>query len=239
MLHHAVRPLCRWTVGPTHSRGLDILRQSVKNFRMLYPEFDLKICYNQINSIDINTDVELYRQTGAELEILPIFGDALNGPCWKLYPPRMRIESHEIVMDNDLVLFKRIDQIDLFLQSDRPLMLEARYRYYGQFDDLIGDIKLNSGLYGLPPNYDLKHRIEQLKFTQWEKRGDDQGILAYEFDRMNPIVIDMQTVMPLDDKHDQFITNIGGIHFIHANTAETHLAWDLYENYSHNNNSST
>lgn len=232
MLHHAVRPLCRWTVGPTHSRGLDILRQSVKNFRMLYPEFDLKICYNQIDKIDMDMDIELYHQSGIELDISPIYGDAWNGPCWKLYPPRMRIESHELVIDNDLVIYKRIPEIDLFLQSNnRALILEARYRNYGQFGHLVGDLKLNSGLYGMPPYYDLEHQIQQMDIDKWAIRGDDQGLLAANLQNVDPIIITTQRIMPLDDKHDLLISGIGGAHFIHANTAIKHKAWELYENY--------
>lgn len=243
MIDHIRKPLCRWTVGPTHSRGIDILCQSVLNFRRLYPEFDLTICCNQLEKDKIDyinknlkqIDVYLYRQTGLEIGITPIIGDAWNGPCWKLYPPRLRIDSHELVLDNDVILFERLPEIDIFLQnSNKFLVLAAKYRNYGQFDHLVGDLKINSGLYGLPPKYDLESKISQMSIDKWLIRGDDQGILAANLQYEDLIVVDMQSLLPLDDKHENLINGIKGAHFIHANTADEHIAWRLYENYCNN-----
>lgn len=243
MLDHIKKPLCRWTVGPTHSRGIEILCKSVLNFRKLYPEFDLTICYNQLDENKISyinqslkqININFYRQTGLEINIAPIVGDAWNGPCWKLYPPRLRIDSHELILDNDVILYERLSEIDMFLQnSNKFLVLAAKYRNYGQFDHLVGDLKINSGLYGLPPKYDLESKIYQMSTDKWLIRGDDQGILAANLQKEDLIVVDMQSLLPLDDKHNYFVSGIKGAHFIHANTADVHIAWQLYENYCNN-----
>lgn len=224
-----IPPLCRWVVGPTHTRGLDILKLSVTQMRKLYPELDLVVSFNQIDPYWLKElRVELHQQTGCELRLEPILNDTRQGVSWKLYPPRLRKSAHEIIMDNDVVLFERIPEIDKFLRSrDRALTLQAYHRNYGQFDGLIDDFRINTGIYGLPPEYDFKKEVDLLlEGRRWSNRGDEQGVVATCLQKLNPFVIPYNTVVPLDDKAE-FIRRHGA-HFIHANTAEEHLSWDSY-----------
>lgn len=221
--------MCRWVIGPTHPRGLEILRLSISQMHKLYPEFDLMLCFNQIQDrIVQDFKIKLYRQTGCELVLEPVLEDIKHGVSWKLYPPRLRKRSHEIIIDNDLVLFERVPEIDIFLRSQRALVLQAYHRNYGQFDKFVGDnFKINTGLFGLPPNYDFESCVQQLlKNRIWVHRGDEQGIVATCLQKLSPLMISYDSIVPLDD--NAIFCRRNGAHFIHANVAKSHKAWDSY-----------
>ena len=104
---------------------------------------------------------------------------------WKVCPARMRMDSHEIIMDNDIVLLKKFPQIDEWLsQTSKTLILEEPIRFYGKYDSLLpadGPF-LNSGFMGMPPGYDFGAEISK----SWKQYGsyenlsqaDEQGLLV-------------------------------------------------------------
>src|SRR4051812_25370860 len=115
------RPLARWTIADVSQIGKDILRESVDLFKVVYPEFDLAICYNNLDPNELNdlrdSGVQLVPQTE---DMFPyrlrandknIIGEAV-GCGWKLCPPRLRINECELWIDNDIIIRKRICHID-------------------------------------------------------------------------------------------------------------------------------
>ena len=157
---------------------------------------------------------------------------------WKVCPARLRMESHEIVMDNDVVLLQKFPQIDEFLASDdRALVLEEPIRFYGRYDALFGPDPpyVNSGFMGFPPGYDYGSSI----FDIWIRHGryenlsqsDEQGLLTYTLSRQPHIRV--QADQMVEVLHRDFNTQLTGreqgIHFTQANRIPNHHPWQKYQ----------
>jgi len=155
------KPVVRWTFGPCQSKlALYCLQKSVFCFQKIYGDsFDYFIFNNSQHTVQIE-NVQTIQQK--------IYSHSLNfprlGPAWKLFPPRWRYDSHEIFIDNDLILYKAHPVIDEFLAAnDMIFCTEGLERRFGIFDPWIAEgIKLNTGLFGLPPCFDLKRQVEEI-----------------------------------------------------------------------------
>ena len=228
-----MRPLARWTIGNVKNEGFEMLKESVRLFKMIYPEFDCVVCYNEISKERLPKDTELFFQTH-DCCAIPVKPKSIN--AWKLFPPRLRINSHEIFLDNDVVICGRIPQITEFLAGERPLCYgchDERPFPYGSFAKLfknsnIPQFKLNSGIFGLPPGYDFEKdlidNIERLRLSEWGY-FDEQGLVATCLLGGNPILISK------DDISNCWTgLEIGryGFHFCGHNTEELD-AWKAYK----------
>lgn len=175
--------LVRWTIGPVREAGFECLKLSVLSFLNLY-KADLFVCHNGLseNQFDFisKLPVNLIRQ-----EDQSFVGDKPVGVAWKLTPPRLALDCHEIFIDNDLILTEKISEIDDFLSTNKStLLIEAESRHYGRFENKVPiGYNINSGLFGLPPNFDLGNYVKL-----WGKWGencpnlsrtwDEQGLVA-------------------------------------------------------------
>jgi hypothetical protein len=261
------KPLFRWTVGNCLQQGLDILAESInRTTRTLgLHNWDWAVCYNGINRDDLeflkkaigSKPVQLVSQSWATCPIndncqtprrkdgsFEWNGTRCGGTLWKVCPPRLRMESHEIVMDNDIVLLKKFPQIDEFLAAtDKALILEEPIRFYGRYDCLFSadDAFLNSGFMGFPPNFDFGMEI----FKVWEKHGrymnltqaDEQGLLTYSLNQIPSVRVKKEQMVEV--LHRDFKTTItgreDGIHFTQANRIPNHHSWQKYKEISINN----
>lgn len=192
------KPLARWTIGNVSLTGFEILNHSIKNFRKNYPEFDCLICYNEISFEKLPKKNNYFLQTHdcCKIPVKPISTNA-----WKLFPPRLRINSYEIFIDNDLIIYDRIPEIDKFLESNRPICYgcyDSRPLPYGIFSKEIKYFRkdnfiLNSGFFGVFPHYDFENEIiyylNKLEVKSWGY-FDEQGLVALCLLNKNPIVID-------------------------------------------------
>jgi hypothetical protein len=211
------KPLVRWTAGPVRSRFDDaILRRSVGRFVSLYGDaLDYVVCINGREREEFESlGIKILRQSGLELNPKP------KGVAWKLYPPRIRMESHEIFIDHDLVLAERLAGLDLFLESaDAFLHTQSPpgVRNYGRFDDLVPDgFRLNSGLFGLPPNFQFDMR----PVGKWSEYFDEQGFVASVICRQsNVIQIGIDEVWICDS--DETPRNAKAYHFVHDRRDES------------------
>jgi len=228
-----MKPLVRWTIGKVSKIGHEILKESIESFKKIYPEFDYIVCYNEIDSSDLEKleNVSYFLQTHdcCNIQIKPF---SIN--AWKLFPPRLRINSHEIFLDNDLVIHKRIPQIDNFLQNNKPLCYgcidENRRPPYGKFSNFFpkNNFILNSGIFGLPPNYDFENEItiniKKVNLKKWEN-FDEQGLVAKCLLNKNPIFVNEYDISNcwLDYKYGKY-----GYHFCGHNTKK-HIPWKKYK----------
>ena len=227
-----MKPLIRFTLGPVKSWGLRILRKSLNNLKELYKECDFIVCYNQIdrNKLSFLEGVELYDQND--------FKKSDNKPkleAWKLYPPRLRLNAHELVIDNDLLIQGRVPEIDRFLKEHNTLLLQGTgiKRYYGKYDPLIPEgYVINSGIYGMPPDFDFASLVKQFQFGEWmqdRENGlfDDQGIIAASLLNKDTIIIPKTSIFNCPKITKTTIPIVKGYHFIGANRGE-HWAWNEY-----------
>jgi hypothetical protein len=234
-----MRPLVRWTIGATNALGLTILRESVESFRSAYPEFDTIICYNNMGHTAL---LEYDNILPQEETMLPHplrkqdvnnYGES-TGCGWKLCPPRLRPEAHELWLDNDLVICRRIEEIDAWLDGDKAIITEglARRRMFGVFDHLIKpDLRLCAGLFGLPPGFDFAAAIsERLPLLHGLPLGgfDEQGLTASVVSNMPYIMVPLTQVHICED-HMPTGHNYPGYHFVGANRKDWHRGWRAYK----------
>lgn len=226
----------RWTIGPVSKWGFEILNESVRCFKKNYPEVRRFVCFNNISKDKLNKlsnlDVELINQNdyANSLSFPP------KGPAWPLYPPRLFINEHEMFVDNDVVIYNRVSEIDQFLVSNEmSFFSEGTKRRYGNYDYLIPQgLKINSGLFGLCPNFDFASKIELLLKSNikdyHDHHHDFQGIVAGCLHNCLTTQIKMSTITLCEPNQD-ISYGSSGIHFVVANQCKDifHKAWEQYK----------
>lgn len=226
-----MKPLVRWIIGPVKKQGFVCIREAVETFANLYTNVDLMICHNQLKEHQIEElkeiGVPLYKQHWSVNFLMP------NGVAWKLYPPRLRLKGHEIIIDNDILIKEKIPQIEKFFSSDCTLVYEASKPMYGQIAKFVPKLPcVNSGIYGMPPGFDFEKKIQFYTRTikEWShscNQGrytwDEQGIVAaclLNHPKHLLITLDQVTNCELDLEDDKL-----GIHFVGLNRYKKHKPW--------------
>jgi hypothetical protein len=255
------KPLFRWTVGPCTPQGLDILAESIDRTTKALgiDKWDWLVCYNGLNKDEVarivaavgTRPISLVAQDWSQCPIndncqtprrrdgsFEFNGNRCGGSLWKVCPARMRMESHEIVMDNDVVILKKFPQIDEWLaQTEKSLVLEEHIRFYGRYDSLFppGAPFLNSGFMGFPPGYNFGAAVAEV----WDKharymnltQADEQGLLTYTLNQLSNFRISPQQMVEV--LHRDFKTKLTGreyaIHFVQSNRMPNHLSWKKYQ----------
>lgn len=223
--------LIRFTLGPVSSLGLSIFGECVRTFTKTYPEADYVICHNGVDDLSyISTlGIRLHKQDMSGWNETPYDP---KWCAWKLYPPRLALDKHELFVDNDIVLCSRVPEIDLFFRSSVPLVSEARYRRYGKYERFVKpDVLVNGGIFGVPPHFDFCSAIHKLQgndvergYTGWY---DEQGMVAAILATDDTIVIPRSSVL-LVERDEPFVPGMNGYHFANANVSEYHKSWNAY-----------
>jgi len=172
------------------------------------------------------------------------------GSVWKLCPDRLNINTHEIIIDSDVIFTKKIDEIDDFLNSDKILAYSDCYRFYGKYDHIIDSQHCcNSGIIGLPPNYKFGESL----FKTWDENkrhpflayNDEQGLVIATLAKEENIMIPNYKIPILhpekfsnknlsSDKEPEFADydnfdydKFSGFHFVEVNRRE-HYGYNLW-----------
>jgi hypothetical protein len=210
-----MKPLVRWTIGDKNtSESFECLYQSISNFKKHYGDrFEYVICRN--GSCDVSKFGIKCIDQNQLTNSLP-YAPWLC--AWKICPPRLHLQGHEIFIDNDLLIHQSWPFLETFLESkDLIFCTCALFRRYGSYDsDIPQEQKLNSGLFGLPPGFDLAQELHQNITGPFDRhRFDEQGLLARIFSKHHNFI-----TVPFND-----ITTCGaeyklgnyGTHFIGLN----------------------
>lgn len=225
-----MRLIARWTIGPVHHAGFECLRLSVLAFSQLY-DADLVICHNGLNEDQLlylsDLPVQFIRQ-----EEQVYLGQAPIGVAWKLTPARLCLNSHEIFLDNDLIIRERIEEIDLFLNNKNiNIVLEAEARHYGRFDNHVPPgHNINSGLFGIPPGFNLGNYVSL--WGRWDdncptasRTWDEQGLVASALTHQGQLVIIPEET--ISNCYDSLIW-AKGMHFVGLNRQSYHRSFAEY-----------
>lgn len=229
-----MKPLARWTVGPVRPDGFDCLLLSVESFVRLY-DVEPVICYNcppeNLSHLAARFRLIDQREHLSSCPVPPL------GVAWKLYPPRLAPDRHEILIDNDLVIGEKLPEIDKFLSSDCTLMLEDHARAYGRFDKHVRPgLAINSGMYGMPPGFDMQRYVDFYAGEGWERNAtgvhresgtfDEQGLVAIALSSYVDSVIISATCVT--NCEHQLVPG-SGHHFIGLNRRAFHRPYRLYK----------
>lgn len=226
--------LVRWTIGPVRHQGFLALRYSIEKFAKIYnlEKSNFIICCNNLNENQFNfiksLNVPIYKQKEGDYKVLP------KGVAWKLYPPRLNPDGHELFIDNDLIIEEKINEIEEFFDSNKTLVLEDNNRAYGKFENYISkNVLINSGLFGLPPDFDLKKYMD-FYIKEWQKNTtkgheesftwDEQGLIALILPKYPHIIIRKEQIT----KCEKELVTAPGMHFIKLNRKIGHEPFANY-----------
>lgn len=234
-----MKPLVRWTIGPVEKYGYDCLKKSINLWKKIFHnKFDLIICHNQQKIENLN----FLKSLGVELICQENFKNSIQkvpyDTFWKLYPPRLKIETHEIFVDNDIIIFKNFKLLDEFLQNNNLIICtEGHKRFYGNFSHLIkSEININTGFFCLPPFFDLKKELENFFHEnpniEITNHSDDQGILMSIFQNFNFKIISNSIISICNPSLDFNPYKVGksGIHFTGLNVGCCNY-WNKFNNF--------
>ena len=221
-----MKPIIRWNIGIHSALAIEALKYSVRSIRKLYgKEFHLVIAYNNLNEEELHSiqvDEFINQSNFIKEHFIPP-----NNSCeWKLYPSRTNLQSHEIMIDNDLVIYKRMAQIEKFINSDCLfLATQALRRNYSLLDSLIKqDFNICSGFIGIPPKFDYKTELNQVieKLNSWNGFFDEQSVVAYVLQSKNVEIIPLKEINIIG-RYSEYKLGTHGTHFTGLNRG-----WNFY-----------
>lgn len=242
------KPLWRWTVGDVHWHGLEGLADAVdRTQRALGKDaWDWVFCCNSLppdkaTFIQILADSYDVRVVDAHQHI-PSF--IIGRTAWKMAPPRLAFDRHEVHADNDIIICRRIPEIDRWLaRTDLTLVLQERLRAFGRYDDCLPpEVTANGGLFGLPPYWDFEAALkDHLKGPVYHMPDDEQGLCVATLWSIRHIVIPAKRIimvhhnglyhtkdLPKQKVDYHFTGTEYGFHFGQLNTG-THSYWPRYK----------
>lgn len=228
------RVTVRWSVGPLGKIGFRCLKESINQIARIYPQFHRIVYFNQLGK----KEVDELKKVNAEVEKSPSSVPGWLKPQkgyevhWKLYPPRVDIDSYEIFLDSDIVLHRQLPQIEEAVSNAEFILYEGRHGLYGGMESFFTpERSINSGLFGLPPGFDFEDEIRLLmknKLVCWGDRFDEQGMVAYLLhDKPHQFV--SQIDVPIAEESEDFADGFG-THFVGINYNDHHIAWEQYWN---------
>lgn len=240
--HKTNKPLVRWTIGPVRPDGFKCLTESILSFTSLY-DVEAVVCFNC--DPNIHPTISASFPPNIHPTISPRFIDQHDyltevppkGVAWKLYPPRLAPDRHELVIDNDIIIHQRIPEIDKFFESNLTLLLAETSRTYGRFERHVPPgLCINSGVYGMPPGFDLKKYIDFHVGPEWEKNAlgehdksetfDEQGLIAFALSSHPGYLIISGSDITNCEHH---LIDGKGMHFIGLNRRQFHEPFRLYQ----------
>lgn len=242
-----MKPLMRWTIGGVKSKlGWEVFSESLRLMPKVYPEFDFVICHNNLSHEEEEglkgSGVFLHQQRKSELGFSVCWeeGKSVLGKSdvfvWKLVPPRLRLEAHELWVDNDIVIRNRIPEIDEWLNRDVGLISLGFYPNYGVFENQISpNLKSCAGLFGLPPNFDFSSKIQEYSGGRILQGYDEQGLVTLIVSEMDHVEVSIDHMRSLSPKRKLWGYPLGmrdwpiGMHFHHTNHSSWHRPWSTYK----------
>ncbi len=163
-----------------------------------------------------NLNVKLHEQK--ESLNLPI-----SNSGWKLVPSRIRNEAHELWLDNDVLIWKRVPAIDLWLSSNTGIITQGLHGLYGRFKEFVkSPLPVCAGVFGLPPNFNFESKIinlynYKLQSKRLEMPFDEQGLTAAIITNIPGFIkIPMNQIKICENENDK-ANNVCGIHFVGTN----------------------
>jgi hypothetical protein len=228
-----MKPIARWTIGNTNKSGYESLVLSIESFLKHY-DLEVIICHN-CPKTNLPSELFNFKLLDQSLEksykVIPI------GVAWKFYPCRIDINRHELCIDNDLIINEKLEEIDNFFSFDSTLLLEGDSRAYGRFDNHVPKkFMINSGLYGVPPKFDLQSYVNFYSGESWEKNAinrydknetfDEQGLVAHALLNYHKyFIISNKTITNCEN----YLLNGKGHHFIGLNRRNYHFPFRLWK----------
>lgn len=241
------KPLIRYTIGgkSTSDLSIKILNTSIKKIQKIFKDkVDYAICYNNLSIEFIKKIYNTFRNRFYKIEIInqSKFRKSLPynpiGVSWKLYPPRLRKNAHEIFIDNDIIIERLPNEVSCFLKEDNSFFFTEglNKNNFGNFQYWENNVKFNSGFFGLPPNFDfsnfliekMKKQMQNFNQFKWIDHYDEQGIVGciiLEQKNIKEIKLDCVGIF----ENNKITKGLCGYHFVKSNIGKN-TSWIDYIN---------
>jgi hypothetical protein len=227
----------RWTIGDVSLRGFDALRLSILGARRIFgPNAAYAVC---VNSLSLDTArarvaeaaqlVEWHHSHGRIPDFLRARLDErfAEGVAWKFAPMRLFPDRYELALDNDCVLWAMPLAIQRWLDeapgSLACVLAEDMVRCFGWFAPLCGPEPRNTGIRGLPPDFDLKVALDDVLTRSPGVRiageVDEQGLQVAALSRMRPAFVVTTEEVTICSPFPAHVRRLGncGAHFVGVN----------------------
>lgn len=229
--------IARWTIGPVSKAGFECLSLSIASFQLHHPGAKIVVCHNcpRINLENIVSrfpQIELFDQAAyQDSQIAPM------GVAWKLYPPRLFPDDHELCIDNDIVFVEPLKELEDFFEGNHTLLLEGSTRNYGRFERHVPQpYCINSGVYGMPPHFNFKKYLNFYVTSDWEQNAhgpheasktfDEQGIVALALLSYGRFVIIPEAILTNCERH---LIHGKALHFVGLNRSQYHEPYRIFK----------
>lgn len=243
-------PGIRWTIGNASERGFEELRLSIWGaWRLFGPAASYVVCVNVISPEQArqrtgrlppvvrwyDSRMDLPRWLASHLD-----GRMAEGVGWKFAPLRMFPGRHELALDNDCILWAVPACMKRWLEQEQPseCLMAADVAFgFGQFAPLAGGRPCNSGIRGLPPQFDLAAALQHA-LRRAEQHYGEPVVLSSELDEqglqtaaltlagpLNLVSVEEVSVCSPFHPHSPHLGSCGA-HFVGSNAR--HIPWDYY-----------
>lgn len=230
----------RWTIGDVSEVGFEALRLSICGAWNLFGRrAQYAVC---VNTVPVSRAIEAAGSLPCTVQWLDtndfvpawlrdhVAPHMAEGVAWKFAPVRAFPELHELSLDNDVILWRVPEALKDWLFSENACLMAADIQpAFGQFASMCGDRALNSGIRGVPPDYDLEARLQNALTTTGvvlKSELDEQGLQAAVLleSKLLVIGIDEVSICSPFPNHQHHLGKCGA-HFVGLNAK--HLPWTL------------
>jgi hypothetical protein len=233
----------RWTVGDVSDRGFEALRLSIAGaVRIFGPAARYAVAVNTIDPATARRRTgpvpDAVKWVAVGPDDLPsrlrphLDGGMAEGVAWKLAPLRLFPDRWELSLDNDCILWALPPSLERWLAgpADRSLAIAADVRaMFGVFTDACGPEPRNTGIRGLPPEFDLEAALlATVGDVRLATELDEQGLQVAAFlahGDVTTVSTDEVTIASPFHPHQEHL-GTHGAHFVGLN-ART-IPWEYY-----------
>lgn len=234
------RLIVRWTIGDVSDFGFAALRLSIHGAIKLFGRrASYVVCVNTVSlqrARDLTGEVPdglSWRDVTNEFPewLRPHFDPQMaEGVGWKFAPLRLDQDAMELSLDNDCIMWAMPEAIRRWSDAGEGFVFaEDVVPCFGQFAPLCGTRPRNSGIRGLPPQFDLAQafgRILQEHPVLLKSELDEQGLQAAALARFHPLIVTVDEVT-ICSPFPPHLPDLGrcGAHFVGLNAK--HLPWEV------------
>lgn len=232
----------RWTIGDVSERGFEALRLSVWGaWKIFGSGASFTVCVNSIPmkkarllTGEIPEEVKWHDSTNEIPEFIKSYmGENMaEGVGWKFAPLSIYPGRYSLALDNDCIMWDVPDAIKRWLDSAEAdcVIAEDVRPCFGQFTQLCGTEPRNSGIRGLPPNFDLERSLRSVlekNPVKLTSELDEQGLQVAALSlKREPFVVRVSEVS-ICSPFPPHLPDLGknGVHFVGLNAKQ--LPWSL------------